>query len=44
MSVVAPQTLADGRSTIIANLVLLQIECVQGGIVPVRVQTRSTVG
>ena len=40
----APQTFTDRRSTNIADLVTLQQQCVQGGIVPVRVHTRHTVG
>ncbi len=44
MSGDAPQPLADRRSTHIADLVAMQFQCVQGGIVPVRVETRLTVG
>ncbi len=40
----APQPLADRRCTHIADLVAPQIQCVQGGIVPVRVHTRHMVG
>ena len=41
----APQALADRRSTNIADLVVLQLQCLQGGIVPVRVSyTLHTVG
>jgi hypothetical protein len=39
MIVDAQQALADRRSTNIADLVLFQIQCLQGGIVPVRVHT-----
>ena len=39
MIVRAPQALADRRSAIIADLVAIQIQFSQGGIVPVRVHT-----
>ena len=39
----APQALADRRSTNIADLVVIQFQCLQGGIVPVRVHTLHTV-
>ncbi len=39
MFVNAPQALADGRSSNSVNLVVMQIQCLQGGIVPVRVHT-----
>ena len=40
----APQALADRRSTNIADPVAIQPQCLQGGIVPVRVHTLHTVG
>ena len=41
----APQALADRSSTNIADLVLLQLQCLQGDIVPVWVShTLHTVG
>ena len=40
----APQALADRRSTNIADLVAIQLQCLQGGIVPVRILTLHTVG
>ena len=40
----APQALADRRSTDIADLVAIQPQCLQGGVVPVRVHTLHTVG
>ena len=43
MIVRAPQALADRRSTHIADLVVIQRHCLQGGIVPVRVHTLHTV-
>ena len=43
MIVRAPQDLADRRSTHIADLVAIQPQCLQGGIVPVRVHTLHTV-
>ncbi len=44
MMVGAPQPIADRRSTHIPDLVVKQLQCVQGGIVPVRVHTHHTVG
>ena len=40
----APQALADRRSADIADLVAVQIQCLQGGIVPVRAHTLHDVG
>ncbi len=39
-----PQALADRRSADIADLVVPQIQCLQGGIVPVRAHTLHAVG
>ncbi len=44
ISVDVPQPLADRHSPLIADLVARQIQCVQGGIVPVRGHTRHTLG
>ncbi len=43
MIVDAPQALADRRSTNITDLVELQPQCLQGGILPVRVHILHTV-
>ena len=43
MIVRAPQALADRHSTNIADLVFAQTQCLQGGIVPVRVHTLRAV-
>ncbi len=40
MSVYAPQPLANRLSTLSADLVELQYQCLQSGIVPVRVHSR----
>ncbi len=38
----APQALKDRRSTNIADLVVLQLQCMQGGTVPARGHSQST--